>query len=388
MPCLFRQFRTSVIWLSFATLAFAHLVHSQAPKPAYPARLPYSFSNFVWWTDEELRVGLKKRIPGLSDEVATTTAAEGRIRDALTAMLKEKGIVGQVQSEEPSLSALQPVPPELIANIPDDEFPPSGKPSIVFEVFRPQVLIGKVTVQANDANAQRVVEREVKPSEGRLFREGGQAFSQWHVERALKREAYFGEQVFFRCMPPYRSGDRYLVDINVIVDSGPEYHVASITADGGPLFAGKDLSQFFTVRAGDPAVPAPFGRIGPELRAYYEQNGFADVQIKANPVIDAEHATVSYALQVIPGPVYHLRTVAISKLNPEQEKRVRELLGMTQGDIYRDQAITGLYHKISDEPLLKGYTFSFSPKRDKAAAALDLSLSFFREDGSATVTVK
>jgi hypothetical protein len=38
----------------------------------YPAHLPYSFSNFVWWSDGELRALLLKRIPGLGDEIATT----------------------------------------------------------------------------------------------------------------------------------------------------------------------------------------------------------------------------------------------------------------------------------------------------------------------------
>jgi hypothetical protein len=75
------------------------------PAPSYPAHLPYSFGNFVWWSDEELRVLLKKRIPGLGDEIAPTTATEGRIRDALKAMLKEKGILAEIQSEEPSFSS-------------------------------------------------------------------------------------------------------------------------------------------------------------------------------------------------------------------------------------------------------------------------------------------
>jgi len=68
-------------------------------------RLPYSFGNFVWWSDDELRSLLKKRIPGLGDEIATTTAAEGRVRDALKALLKEKGITAEVQSQEPSYSS-------------------------------------------------------------------------------------------------------------------------------------------------------------------------------------------------------------------------------------------------------------------------------------------
>jgi len=388
MPFVFSPYRNSGKLLLSVILGVGNLVHGQESKPTYPTHLPYSFSNLVWWSDADLRAELKKRVPGLGDEVATTAAAEGRIRNAITAMLREKGIVGEVQSIEPSPSALRPTPPELLANMAEEDGPPQGKPAIEFELFRTQVLIGKVSVEANDQTAQQVAEGEVKSSEGHLFNQGGQTFSKWTVERALKRQGFFGEQVFIRRMAPRKDGDRYLVDLQVIVDAGPLYHVASITADGGPLFAGNDLTRLLSVRAGDRAGPAPFGRIGPELRAYYEQNGFAAVQIKTNPVVDAEHATVSYALQVIPGPIFHLRTLTISKLNPQQETRVRELLGMKQGDVYRDRAITDLYHKISAEPLLNGYSFSFSPKRDINSESVDLSLSFFKNDDPGKVTVQ
>src|ERR1700679_1176067 len=89
---------------AFLTLSVAL---AQAPKAAqnYPTHLPYSFGNFVWWTDDELRALLKKRVPCLGDEIVTTTSAEGRVREALTALLKEKGIDGEVQSLEPSYSS-------------------------------------------------------------------------------------------------------------------------------------------------------------------------------------------------------------------------------------------------------------------------------------------
>jgi hypothetical protein len=43
--------------------------------PDYPTRLPFGFSNFVWWGDDEIRVLLKSRIPGLGDEIAPNSAS-------------------------------------------------------------------------------------------------------------------------------------------------------------------------------------------------------------------------------------------------------------------------------------------------------------------------
>lgn len=385
------RIRTVLCALAVVSLgAFVRPGLTQAGKsaPPYPAHLPYSFSNFAWWTDDELRSLLKKRIPGLGDEVATTTEAEGRIRDALTALLREKGIAAEVQSEEPSPSALQPPPPNVFGNVEPDDTPPVPKPSIAFLLFRPEIRVGKLTVQASADDARQAIESGLEGFDGKQFTEGILDFEQFEAAKYVKRLGYYGSQVQFHHAGPYKDGDHFLVDVSVTADAGPKYHISAISTDGGPLFEGRDLSQFLTARVGDPAWPGPFLKIGPGLRAAYESRGYAGVRIEANPTLDRDHATVAYALRVVPGPVYHLRNLTIQKLNAAQEKRVREVFDMKPGDLYRDRAINDLYHAIADEPLLKGYTFAFSPKRDQTDSVVDLTLEFSREGGQATVTVK
>jgi len=373
--------------LSCCVFGIASTSHAQAEKQAYPAHLPYTFSNFAWWTDAELRDLLKKRIPHLGDEIATTTEAEGRVRDALTALLMEKGISARVMSEEPSPSAMgQPLPNILGVDV--DDSPPISRPSVVFMLVEPQLAVGVIKVQANAADALAAVENEIQGDEGRGFSEGFSRFSVFEIEKSLKRLGYFSEQVDLRHGQPYKQGERYLVDESVLIDAGPKYRISTITADGGPLLSGKDLSSFFTVHSGDPAVPIPFGQLGPQIRALYQQYGYADVHISSDPVLDRDHATVSYALHVDPGPIYHLRSLTIQKLDPEQEKRVREIFAVKPGDIYREQAITDLYRAILNEPSLRGYTLGYSPKPDRAAAVVDLTLDFAKEGGNATVTIQ
>ncbi|HXR40509.1 MAG TPA: hypothetical protein VN776_15515 [Terracidiphilus sp.] len=361
---------------------------AQTAKPAqsYPAHLPYSFGNFVWWSDEELRTLLKKRIPGLGDEIATTTAAEGRVRDALTALLKEKGIQAEVQSAEPSLSSFRPLMENMVG-MGDLEIPPF-QPSIVFSVLRPEVVLGRVTVQSDAEDAMEAISAEFNGDEGKEFAAGMVSFSRSRAEEILKRKGYLGEQVLFQRMPPYKRAESYAADLTIVVTAGPKYRISALKVDGGPLFEGRDLMQVVQTKVGDPAGGSPFRDLGPALRAYYEQQGFADVRLKVDQVLDKEHAAVAYSLNVVPGPVYHLRSLTVENLNSEQEKRVRDLLGMKPGDVYLDKAINDLYHEIANEPSLKGYSFSFGPKADKAAAMIDLSLSFFKEGGESSVTIK
>jgi len=367
-------------------LSLPGISQTARPPVAYPAHLPYSFSNFVWWSDDELRALLKKRIPGLGDEIATTSEAKGRIRNALTLLLKEKGIVAEVQSQAPSNSAFGPPMTELLG-MGDLEVPPYT-PSIIFSVLGPKVVVGRVTLQLDAEDVRSEIEPELNGAEGKPFTSESMSFSRRRIEELLMKSGYLRGTVQLRRMPPYKQGDTYSVDWTVDITAGSKFHISSVTVDGGPLFADKDLTQFASGHVGEIAGISPFRQLGPELRAAYQESGFADVRITAEPKVDNEHATVSYSLKVIPGPVYRLRSLTIEKLAPEQEQRVRGLLGMQPGEVFRESAINNLYRKIANEPSLKGYSFGFRPRADKAAAVVDLSLTFFKEGGESSVTIK
>ncbi|HZB89684.1 MAG TPA: hypothetical protein VE291_13580 [Terracidiphilus sp.] len=148
------------------------------------------------------------------------------------------------------------------------------------------------------------------------------------------------------------------------------------------------MSSLFTAKVGDIAGASPFRKLGPAVAAYYHHLGYADVWIESEPSLDREHALAAYHLAVVTGPLYHLRSLTIEKLGPEQETAVRALLGMKVGDVFQDDAINLLYHKIAGEPSLKGYSFSFGPKRDKPAGAVDLTLRFFKQSDESHVTIR
>jgi outer membrane translocation and assembly module TamA len=359
---------------------------AQTPKtsPSYPTHLPYGFSNFVWWSDEELRALLKERIPGLGDEIATTRAAEGKIREALTTLLKEKGISAEVQSEEPSLPAFVKANPVMLgAHLPE---PPH--PAITFSLLTPKVVIGKLIFKDVPEDIGHVLEPEVRGTEGKPFNAGWNKYMQKRLAEVLADQSYLDAQVQLNPEAPTKKEDRYLVDLVLSVTPGLRYRVASLSADGGPLLKEKDLSRFFALKPGDYVSRPPFGPLGLELRALYVQQGYADVDIESSPEKDPSRALVSYHLTVESGPLYHLRTLVIQHLDNAQEAKVREIFSQKAGDIYDERAINRLYHKVPDEPLLKGLGFSFSPKRDHDAATIDLTLDFYKEGGEATVTIK
>lgn len=187
---------------------------------------------------------------------------------------------------------------------------------------------------------------------------------------------------------PRRDGDRFLVNLMVAVDAGPQYRISAIKADGGPLLQGRDLSQFFTKKVGDVVGYGPFGELAGQLRSLYWHDGYADVEIHAPDDLDRANALVSCRLDVIPGPVYHLRSLTIHSLDAAQEGKVRELLGMKSGDVFDETAINDLYRKLKTEPALALYGFTFGPAKDKTTATVDLTLDFYHVSDKSSVTIK
>jgi outer membrane protein insertion porin family len=360
-------------------LGAAIVGNAQTVPPAsnHPAHLPYSFGNFVWWSDGELRALLKQRIPGLGDEIATTPAATAEMRDALKALLNEKGISAEILSEEPSIFTL---------NAQRD--PEAPEPSIRFSILNPQILLKKVVLRVEPENFASLLQDDGHWGEGKQYSAFGDWFIRSRIKEILHQKGHLDAQVQITRQPPRKDGNRYQMGIVVSVNAGPLYHVSSINVDGDPLLAGKDLSQFYGMKVGDVPPSYPLAELESKVREFYLHHGYADLETRILPVLDRSRALVSYQVSVVPGPVYHLRGLTIEKLSAEQESKARDLLGMKPGDIYMEEAITGLNYRIASEPSLKGYNFSYEPKRDKTNNVIDLSLKFFKQSDDSSVMIK
>jgi outer membrane protein insertion porin family len=358
------------------TFTTACLAQSAKPSPPYPTHLPYAFSNFVWWTDADLRVQLKKRIPGLGDEIAPTQASESKVRDALKTLLRQKGIVADVMSEDPS-------PGSLTA----EHMPEAPRPAIVFTILNPQILMDRPIVSGAPELLADTLSQSLQRQSGRDYSDRENWIIRTEVEEQLRQNGYFDSHVDIDHDAPRLDGDHYQVNLVVSATPGPQYHIGAITGDGGPLLQGRNLFSLFKVKPGDVAPLHPLGDFAGRLQVFYEHYGYADVVVEGPPILDREHALVSYHLSVTPGPLYHLRSITINHLEDAgQESKVRRLLGLVPGDPYDVLAINSLYSKLRVDSTLSGYDFTFSPAKDKSAGIVDLILDFSKKTDQPSVT--
>lgn len=328
----------------------------------------YKFSNFVWWSDGELRTELKKRIPTLGDELVRGSAMEEMVRTALTRLLREKGIEAHVQALEPSADVWS-----------QKRVPEAPPPSIVFSIVAPpDIVVDKLVLINVPQDSTGQLKEIVSRKQGRPYVATSFWSDEMEIKNDLAQSGYLSATVVLRGESPRKEGERYLVSVDVEITSGPQYHVSTIKADGGPLLSGRDLSPYFSLKPGDIATPNPFGRLAGLARSYYWHFGYPDVEFSGSPTLDRERALASYEFKVIPGNLYHLHNVNVEDLSAEQRTQALTLLGLKQGDVYDALAVTMFSQKLGNSSL-NGYEASYTPREDKEKHVIDLTLHFYKK---------
>ncbi len=357
---------------------------AQVTKPTQQPvteRLPYSFSNFPWWTDAQIRVELKHRIPSLGDDLGRGSAQEARVRDELTSLLATKGIHATVVSDEPSatsgaVSAFMKTLPFYIPGT-------SQRPHIVFSISTPQIVVGGINMDPSPEGD--LVSRVARQMEGKPFDAGAIPLQAHQLAEPLQRHGYLSAEVVVTTGHPMRDGDIYYVPLKAEISAGPLYHVGLISADGGPLLRGRDLSGYYDLQPGEVATPYGFDRLESSIMTVYFQSGYASVHFVDKPELDPEHATANYRLETVTGPQYRLRTVTVRNLSPTQEAEVRNLLALAPGDVYDQIAVDELHAKVQESATLKGLNYSFAPSTDRDHNVIDLTLDFFKDSAQSSL---
>jgi len=359
-------------------------VFGQAPKTTQQPvseRLPYTFTNFPWWTDSQIRTELKHRIPSLGDEVGRGSAQEAQVRDALTAMLAAKGVRATVVSDEPS--ATSGAVTAFVKTLPFYFPGTTQRPHIEFSISAPQILVGGIELDSSPEGD--LVGRVARQMEGKPFDSSNILLTAHQLAEPLQRHGYLSAEVVVSAGHPMRVDDNYYVPMKAEISAGPLYHVGMISADGGPLLHGRDLSGYFDLQTGEVATPYAFDRLESSIMTVYFQAGYASVHFVDKPDLDPERATATYHLQTVTGPQYRLRTVTVRNLSPEQETEVRNLLALAPGDVYDQIAIDELHAKVAENAKLKGLDYSFAPSTDRNLNVIDLTLDFFKDSAQSTL---
>lgn len=326
---------------------------------------PVSFANFPWWDGPALEAAVEKRVPLYHGSVPPESGMQKAVADALTAMLKEKGVDATVTA----------APAQDLG---------SGKTQgIVYHIDAPPIQIGAVSFSGVSADWATPVAGIAKAAEGQTFDGATEATLRVALEAIYHRQGYLEMQLNgFAHGPPQVADGKVAVPVSANLVEGTQYKVAALTLAGSVLMKPEDFAKTAKLHPGDVANEDLLRATLATVAWPYKAHGYLRAKIDAAPRFDAANHAVSYAITVEPGPVFTMGELSLLNLSDAQKADVLKYWPMRQGDVYdATVAVSFLLKNKANLRSLDGWSGSWKAYEHEDTHVVDLVVTF-RQGGS------
>jgi outer membrane protein assembly factor BamA len=331
-------------------------------------RLPVTFDNFIWFTDDELFAAVRKEVPGFDGTAPETGDLVEGIKRALLAQLRKKKVAGSVD-----FAPIADVSQRVIGmafqfrgdalNVCLVHFPGASEINETVLQKNSKLLLGK---EYSRSYAGGVAQESLIP----LYRKLGML------------KAAFGTP---QGKPGSGEACANGVEVTVPVEEGAIYHLSAIEWAGIAVFEAPELTHALDMKPGDLADGLKIDAGYATVRKTYGTKGYIEVKITPTPEYDDAKQLVGYHIGVVEGPQYLMGNLTITGLPEETIANLRAKWRLQPGDVYddsylktfldtqvfRDQTVAALLRK---EGLTKSDT-SVKTDRDKHTVAVTLKFA-------------
>ena len=283
--------------------------------------VPARFDNFVWFTDDELRVALESRVPLFKQLLPITGNLPDRVSEALQALLSEKRFPGRVDYlPSGALTAIDYRVEEVSIRIHGVEFPGASPEQAALLTTAARRLMGENYDRSRLAATAKFDLLPVYVQRGYLKATFGASDA-----RVLPQPAAAADE----------QGPAELeVDAIVPVTPGKMYSTSSVEWKGNSAIATGEVSPLVHMPPGQPADGVRLLRDIENVNKFYKSRGYMTVQIKPDAQFDDEKATVRYDLNVVEGDLYKMGELEINGLDTQAKARMREAWKLREGEPY------------------------------------------------------
>jgi outer membrane protein assembly factor BamA len=319
---------------AFAAVAFkfdgVDLTFSLAPSPdLYPMRI----DNLPLAPGLDLDAKLHALVPLYHGKVPSDGGLADDVRDALVKLLAEQGITATVAATPTSDLAAHKIS------------------AIVYSITSPSVSIGPVQTVGVSPELMSVVQNAVNEIATQPFDTANSAGNlRSAVELVYHDRGYAAVKVQAdRAGAPAVSADAIHIPYSITVDPGRVYRVAAIhLPDGAPLTQ-DDIAKIIADRPGAPTEGVRIRTVWARLSAGYKAQGRLDCKITPHPQFDDAAGTVSYNVDVDPGPVYHLGLVKFDNVSDEMRALLTHYWQMMPGDVFDESYVSQFIYKAQQQ---------------------------------------
>jgi outer membrane protein assembly factor BamA len=287
-------------------------------EEAKSSQSPVVFDNFVWFTDEELYIAIKREVPafgGMAPDVGTMTDS---IKLALQNLLDQKQIKGTVE-----YAAWQ-----TGVN--------SAQQEHLFSVTGIPIPICKL----NFPGAKNVSEETLVKSSRQLM----------DADYSQKSAVAFGAFVLY---PLYREAGQWRakfgepeaklddsesckggVSLTIPVDEGPIYSWDKAEWGGNEALSPAALDEALGLRTGEILKGSKFDKGLLAIRQAYSRIGHIEVSTKQVPVFDDAAGRASFKFEVNEGSRYTMGDLTIKGLDEANAQQVQEAWKLRRSEVF------------------------------------------------------
>jgi outer membrane protein insertion porin family len=287
--------------------------------------VPARFTDFVWFTDDQLRQKLHDRIPLFKGELPASGRLPEQVSDVLQALLVENAIPGHVEysrtdDKTQHVASIDYAVTGVSIRIHNFEFPGAN---------------------ANDATlfqaaAEKLSDREYSRTILNDFAERV-LLPIYHEHGYLKADVAPPQ---LKVVTPSSSeadihGSRpTFVDVAFALTPGPQYKLTAWQWSGNKEIPTETLQAILHIKAGQSANTVQLEDDLRTVRELYGSRGHVTAAIKAAAAFDDAAGTVAYNLTVDEGPIYHMGELQFRGIDNNLTARLSAAWKLRPGDVF------------------------------------------------------
>ena len=326
--------------------------------------VPALFANFPWWNKPALDAAVAARVPLFHGNVIPESGMQQQVTTALTGLVAEKGVQATITSQ-----------------------PHSGAGKLLGVVFRiesPPVQVAEVRLSGASPALTDAVNAIAKAAAGQEFNDATEATLQTDLRAVYRRQGYleFAITKYAHGEPQFADG-KIDVPVTATIVEGPQYRVASLTLSGDVLMTQEEFAKRAKLHVGDVANEDLLRATLAEIAAPYKAKGYLRATIEATPTFDrTAHFdrpgnSVSYAINVVPGPLFHMGKLTIVNLDDERKALLLKYWTMHEGDVYDATYPPGfLTRNKANLHALDGWSANYKQYENEETHVVDLTIAF------------
>jgi len=291
--------------------------------------VPAHFENFVWFTDAQLLTEIQRRVPLFKLLMPVAGTMSDHVEEALQAVLDERKIPARVDylreapQEGGSLIGISYRVEVLEIRIRNVEFPGATPDQLPQLQAAARKLMGAPYMRSSLAQVARI------------------EFMPVCLQRGYLKASFADSQA--RVVT--QSAAEVEVDAILPLTPGKIYSTSGVDWKGNTVFPADNLGRQIHLPTGQPADAVHLVSDLEKVAKLYHTKGYMAARITPKPLLDDDHSTVHYDLNVLEGDQFKMGEFEIIGLDSQAKAHLQAAWKLSEGQPYDSE----YYKKFLEE---------------------------------------